>query len=812
MKKKKRGIRRAIAVIAFILLTSIAFLSAVFTLETIDSQIYRNSQEETAADFQEHIGSYLAAEIFSDFVNYDIEDARSFAYSLADETNFNFYVFKKSVDTSVERICTIENGNLASVIPEYMAIVGNYDSYCYPGISIDVLNSPEQIFTEVEEQDANLSRGDIYAVAFFPLGDLTYHDDLYFKMKYIDFAYKVRYAIFAVLAGSTIGAVILLVTLVRTAGKKDEEGRIQKSFIDKIPLELYGLMLYIVEAGVAGFFGNIWGFYGTNIGSLAAIVILAVLTATLLLALLMSCSVRHKTKTLWSNTLLCRFVKWLKQALSYIKKHMPFIYKGVVIALGIIFIEFIGILILEGSYNWEGIFLVFLVEKAALFLIFCIILANLNQLKQGGEKIAEGDYDYQMDTSHMRGEFKNYAEHLNQIGSGMQTALDERMKSEHFKTELITNVSHDIKTPLTSIINYVDLLTKEDVENPKVQEYLEVLTRQSARLKKLIEDLIEASKASSGVLKVNWEKCVPEVLLTQAAGEYEERLEQKNLELVIHHPQEELVVLADGRHLWRVFDNLLSNIYKYAQPGTRVYLDLEQDEKNVSIIFRNVSKNPLHMSGEELQERFVRGDSSRNTEGSGLGLSIAKNLVELMGGSISCQSKKGVGTTFTVSLPLAHAVDEKKQKAEETGEGEAEEDASESYDFGGRRILLAEDTEMNAEIVTELLELVNMHVDHAWNGEEAVERYMESAPGTYMAVLMDVQMPGMNGYEAAKAIRAQKSSRPDAGEIPIYAMTANAYTEDISAALNAGMNGHIAKPVDTAALYRLLKKSMEETG
>ena len=119
---------------------------------------------------------------------------------------------------------------------------------------------------------------------------------------------------------------------------------------------------------------------------------------------------------------------------------------------------------------------------------------------------------------------------------------------------------------------------------------------------------------------------------------------------------------------------------------------------------------------------------------------------------------------------------------------------------------------MNAEIVTELLELVNMHVDHAWNGEEAVERYMESAPGTYMAVLMDVQMPGMNGYEAARAIRAQKSSRPDAGEIPIYAMTANAYTEDISAALNAGMNGHIAKPVDTAALYRLLKKSMEETG
>ena len=227
------------------------------------------------------------------------------------------------------------------------------------------------------------------------------------------------------------------------------------------------------------------------------------------------------------------------------------------------------------------------------------------------------------------------------------------MKSEHFKTELITNVSHDIKTPLTSIINYVDLLTKEDVENPKVQEYLEVLTRQSARLKKLIEDLIEASKASSGVLKVNWAKCVPEVLLTQAAGEYEERLEQKNLELVIHHPQEELVVLADGRHLWRVFDNLLSNIYKYAQPGTRVYLDLEQDEKNVSIIFRNVSKNPLHMSGEELQERFVRGDSSRNTEGSGLGLSIARSLTELMNGTFGLLID---GDFFKVTLTFPHHV------------------------------------------------------------------------------------------------------------------------------------------------------------
>ena len=164
---------------------------------------------------------------------------------------------------------------------------------------------------------------------------------------------------------------------------------------------------------------------------------------------------------------------------------MPFIFKGVVIAQGITFIEFIGILMLEDSYNCVCIFLVFLEEKSALILIFCIILANLNQLKQGGEKIAEGDYDYQMDTSHMRGEFKNYAEHLNQIGSGMQTALDERMKSEHFKTELITNVSHDLKTPLTSLVGYMELMRKEELYDT-VRDYLDVITDKAAKLKEMI--------------------------------------------------------------------------------------------------------------------------------------------------------------------------------------------------------------------------------------------------------------------------------------------------------------------------------------
>jgi signal transduction histidine kinase len=208
------------------------------------------------------------------------------------------------------------------------------------------------------------------------------------------------------------------------------------------------------------------------------------------------------------------------------------------------------------------------------------------------------------------------------------------MKSERFKTELITNVSHDIKTPLTSIINYVDLLGKEPLDNPTAQEYLEILNHQSARLKKLIEDLIEASKASTGNLPVHPELCDATVMLTQVVGEFKERAEANSLDIVVDSPEPPINIMADGRHLWRVIDNLMSNICKYALPGTRVYIDLERRDGMVVMTFRNISRDRLNISSDELMARFVRGDSSRNTEGNGLGLSIARSLTELMEGDL----------------------------------------------------------------------------------------------------------------------------------------------------------------------------------
>jgi signal transduction histidine kinase len=255
-------------------------------------------------------------------------------------------------------------------------------------------------------------------------------------------------------------------------------------------------------------------------------------------------------------------------------------------------------------------------------------------LQEGSKRIADGDLSAQIDTTGLSWEFKKHAENINRIGDGISAAVEQRMKSEHFRTELITNVSHDIKTPLTSIINYVDLMKKEGVENPTLAEYVDVLDRQSARLKKLIEDLMEASKASTGNLTVHLERCDARVLLTQIVGEFEEKTAARELTMVVNNPQEPLWIMVDSRHIWRVLENLLNNICKYAQPQTRVYITLEKIDADAVLTFRNISHYQLNISSEELMERFVRGDSSRNTEGSGLGLSIAQSLTALMNGTL----------------------------------------------------------------------------------------------------------------------------------------------------------------------------------
>lgn len=333
---------------------------------------------------------------------------------------------------------------------------------------------------------------------------------------------------------------------------------------------------------------------------------------------------------------LWRIVRSLLLGLWRIARNLPLIWKTALAGLILVFIEFV--LFMQDYYGTLAA--PFLALKLTELLAVLYIALNLRALQKGGEKLARGDFSSPIDTKYLIGDFKRYGQELNDVQSGLEQAVQEHMKAEHLKTELITNVSHDIKTPLTSIVNYVDLLKKEDIPSPEAREYIAVLDRQSHRLKKLTEDLVEASKASSGALNVDLQPTDVNVLFSQIQGEYQERLAACQLTLVTQPPAPGTMIRADSRLLSRVMDNLVSNICKYALPNTRVYVvsTLFSSQSTpfrnaVTISFKNVSRDELNISPDELMERFVRGDTSRHTEGSGLGLSIARSLVQLQGGT-----------------------------------------------------------------------------------------------------------------------------------------------------------------------------------
>lgn len=332
---------------------------------------------------------------------------------------------------------------------------------------------------------------------------------------------------------------------------------------------------------------------------------------------------------------------------------------GIVLAYGVFaVVELLAMTFFCELWSMDAdVLLLCVLEKILLFPLVLYLALMCKKLQLGSKELAEGNLTYKLDTTKMILGFREHGENLNSIGEGIAVAVDDRMKSERLKTELITNVSHDLKTPLTSIINYADLIGTEVTrlegiaEDEKVQltEYSEVLLRQSKRLKKLLEDLVEASKATTGNLEVNLVPCEVGVILSQAIGEYVQRFAEKELELLVRQPEEPVYILADGKHLWRVFDNLMNNICKYAQEGSRVYLTVEPREDTVEIVFRNMSKYALEVSAEELQERFVRGDQSRHMEGNGLGLSIAGSLIELQNGQMEIVID---GDLFKVILQL----------------------------------------------------------------------------------------------------------------------------------------------------------------
>ncbi len=433
-----------------------------------------------------------------------------------------------------------------------------------------------------------------------------------------------------------LGVVIFIgsfVSLLCLAGGRNEENEPTAGMFGRIPTDVFILVLLLLGMG--------WYYLITWFVSLHSVVgIIGISLGFFLLFLVWSMSIaaRRRAGILWSNMLvwkLWRILKKLSGVLLTMVGKIPLIWKTVCGLVFLTLLEFLAIQIIYSVVaSYTLLVVLWGVEKLVLIPVICIVALHLKALQTAGYELAEGNLDYQVNTEELFWDLKEHGENLNRISEGVNKAVKERMKSEHFKTELITNVSHDIKTPLTSIINYSDLLCKEETDNDKIKEYSDVLYRQSTRLKKLIEDLVEASKASTGSIEVSLEKCEVGVLLEQALGEFEQRLYEKNMDVITKLPEKPVKIMADGKHLWRVFDNLLNNICKYGQSGTRVYLTVEEVQDHAVITFKNISEYPLDISTEELMERFVRGDKSRHTEGNGLGLNIAKSLTELQNGTM----------------------------------------------------------------------------------------------------------------------------------------------------------------------------------
>lgn len=454
--------------------------------------------------------------------------------------------------------------------------------------------------------------------------ELVVKDELYFSLAWFDKLVDLRYTIIAIAVMAFVIFMFSFIFLFCAAGHKAGVEGIHLNWADRIPLDLYWGALFFLAVLMILSVDSI-GYWRMELISIALFAVAVFVLIILAMAALLSFATRAKAGKWWQNTIIYKVFKLIFKVAKMVFTAIPVIPK-VMVGLAALCL---ANLVIAFLYPEDGSVLFWFVECVLLVPMVVLVVLQLRKLRKGVENIACGDFKSQVDTSKLMPELRACGESINSINNVLSREVNERMKSERFKTELITNVSHDIKTPLTSIINYVDIIKKKDIADEELRSYIEVLDRQSGRLKKLIEDLVECSKAQTGNIAVNKTSLDIGVLLTQTVGEYQEKLEANELSLVVEQPEESLYVSADGRLLWRAVDNLLNNACKYSLPGTRVYLKLEEIGDEAVVTLKNVSKDQLNMTSEELMKRFVRGDSSRNTEGSGLGLSIAQSLIEL---------------------------------------------------------------------------------------------------------------------------------------------------------------------------------------
>ena len=525
-----------------------------------------------------------------------------------------------------------EMGKYAIIMPKLADFETNFNN-------IDASDWREEV-----KSSGNKEEGFIYAVGVdttYPIKDAFYTE----SQLYDKYGTSAR-GILVMGCAASIVFLILLVWLTVIAGRSPQDEELHLNGFDRWKTEIAALVVIgcwcvPVALGVSGitysYFPS-WGgdyqlFQADYIQSAIPYMIcgalLAVYSCALFLIGFLSLVRRIKARTLWKNSLL----RWFGGFIKVLFCNFNEVWQ-IIIVFGVI-----GLFSFFALIEWTSVMgITFLLPalilgaELAAFVYMVRQAIGKQRIKEGILKIAEGEVEYKIPLNGLNGDQKIIAEKINSIGEGLDRALEESMKSERLKTDLITNVSHDIKTPLTSIINYVDLLKKENFEDPKIQRYLEILEAKAQRLKTLTEDVVEASKVSSGNITLEYMNINFVEMIQQTSGEFEEKFKVRELKEVLILPEKEVVIRADGRRLWRVLANIYNNAAKYAMEGTRVYAELKVVNDSAVFSLKNISQQPLNISADELTERFIRGDISRSTEGSGLGLSIAKSLTQMQGG------------------------------------------------------------------------------------------------------------------------------------------------------------------------------------
>ena len=591
--------------------------------------------EERMYRIYENVGSQYIANTMMDaceVVDEQKVDAEDYSWNAIGTSNLAYAIYQSDAAT-YEKMDPDATGALLYKTSDFDGIHANdyvfqgHDGWEYFTYTYDI-NGAMSNKAEAYDRDADSKEDGAYYYAVYRVRSPLSPGDLLWEAQWIeDLCSKLNPAL--MLAGLilfAVAALILLIVFLRGAGYHIGMEGVKMHWWDKIPAEIFAFAILGIMGSVFAASFDYLDYGYPSLANFGAALIATIAVELCVMAFgLHSLFARIHAKKFWRYTLLRYLADGWKRFVRLCREHTSLVWKWGGVLAAILF--FNG---LFAAVNPMLFMLLFLVELAAAIKL----ILQMQTLQKGAKDLADGTMNEPLDTSRMLWDLKNHGEYLNQARLGISQAAEEKIRSERMKTELITNVSHDIKTPLTSIINYVDLIKKEKVENETVKGYVDVLERQSLRLKRLLEDLIEASKVSTGNVELELTDCDAVVVLEQAVGEFLGQAEEAKVTLVKEVRQQPISVLADGRALWRILENLLSNICKYSATDSRAYITLEKNGDDVQFTFKNVSAAPLNITADELKERFVRGDESRHSEGSGLGLSIAGSLAGLMNGSM----------------------------------------------------------------------------------------------------------------------------------------------------------------------------------